>query len=105
MKIRPKNNCPINGFQPCKELECGWFVHVRGVNPNTGEDCDEYGCAMAWIPVMLIENSQQQRQTGAAVESFRNEMVKANGINAEMFMHIATRQEGSNVLTIKQDNG
>lgn len=33
---------------------------------------------MAWLPIMMIENSQQQRQTGAAVESFRNEMVKAN---------------------------
>jgi hypothetical protein len=30
------------------------------------------------MPVMMIENSQMQRQTGAAVESFRNEMVKAN---------------------------
>ena len=33
---------------------------------------------MAWLPHLLIENSGQQRQTGAAVESFRNEMVKAN---------------------------
>jgi hypothetical protein len=30
------------------------------------------------MPMLLIENSGQQRQTGAAVESFRNEMVKAN---------------------------
>lgn len=28
--------------------------------------------------MLLIENSQQQRQTGAAIESFRNEMVKLN---------------------------
>lgn len=28
--------------------------------------------------MLLIENSGQQRQTGAAVESFRNEMVKSN---------------------------
>ena len=28
----------------------------------------------------MIENSQQQRQTGAAVESFRNEMVKSNEV-------------------------
>jgi hypothetical protein len=25
--------------------------------------------------MLMIENSQQQRQTGAAVESFRNEMI------------------------------
>jgi hypothetical protein len=28
--------------------------------------------------MLLVENSGQQRQTGAAVESFRNEMVKSN---------------------------
>lgn len=45
---------------------------------NTGNQVDEYQCAIAWMPMLLIENSGQQRQTGAAVESFRNEMVKAN---------------------------
>jgi len=54
------------------------FTQLRGNNPNTGEPIDEWGCAIAWIPVLLIENSQQQRQTGAAVESFRNEVVKSN---------------------------
>ena len=53
-------------------------MRVRGTDPNTGADVDEYGCAVAWMPTLLIENSQQQRSTGAAVESFRNEMVKAN---------------------------
>jgi hypothetical protein len=83
MKIQPKSNCPLNGFQPCKELECAWFVQVRGHNPNTGEQVDDWGCSIAWMPVLLIDNSQQQRSTGAAVESFRNEMVKANAILLE----------------------
>ena len=33
---------------------------------------------MAMMPMMLIENARQQHSTAAAVESFRNEMVKAN---------------------------
>jgi hypothetical protein len=78
MKLEPKDNCPLNNFEPCKQLDCAWFMKIRGKNPNTGEDVDEYGCSMAWLPVLMIENSQQQRSTGAAVESFRNEMVKAN---------------------------
>jgi hypothetical protein len=53
-------------------------MQVRGKNPQTNQEVDEWGCAIAWIPLLTIENSQQQRQTGAAVESFRNEMVKAN---------------------------
>ena len=78
MKIEPKNGCPLNKFEPCKQFDCAWFLQIRGTDPNTGKDVDEWGCAVAWMPMLLIENSQQQRATGAAVESFRNEMVKAN---------------------------
>jgi len=38
------------------------------------------------MPVLMIENSQQQRQTGAAVESFRNEMVRANEATGRMLL-------------------
>ena len=86
MEIQAKNNCPLNKFEPCKQLDCAWFTQVRGVNPNTGKEVDEWGCAIAWFPILLIENSQQQRQTGAAVESFRNEMVKANESTTKLMM-------------------
>jgi len=78
MRIEIKPNCPLDKFNPCRQTECAWFTKMRGTNPNTGEEIDEYSCAMAWLPVLLVENSQQQRQTGAAVESFRNEMIKGN---------------------------
>jgi hypothetical protein len=61
-------------------------MQIRGNNPNTGAEIDEWGCAIAWLPVLMIENSQQQRQTGAAVESFRNEMVKANEVGQQVLM-------------------
>lgn len=86
MKIEQKQNCPLNKFEPCKELECAWFMQLRGVNPNTGKDIDEWGCSMAWLPILMIENSQQQRQTGSAVESFRNEMVKSNEVSQKVLM-------------------
>jgi hypothetical protein len=37
----------------------------------------------------MIENSQQQRQTGAAVESFRNEMVKNNEVSQQVLLAAA----------------
>ena len=86
MKIESKTNCPLNSFEPCKELECAWFMKVVGTNPNTGKEVDEWGCSMAWLPMLMIENSQQQRQTGAAVESFRNEMVKANEVGQRVLL-------------------
>jgi hypothetical protein len=73
-------------------------MKVRGNNPNTGEEIDDYGCAIAWLPVMMIENSQQQRQTGAAVESFRNEMVKANDMGQQVLM--ATLQQARPELKV-----
>jgi len=78
MKIEVKSNCPLNSFQPCRH------------NPNTGAEVDEWACAIAWLPMLLIENSQQQRQTGAAVESFRNEMVKANEVSQQVLLAAAT---------------
>ena len=72
MKIESKANCPLNKFAPCKQTECAWFIQLRGQNPNTGKEIDEWGCAISWLPILLVENSQQQRQTAAAVESHRN---------------------------------
>lgn len=57
---------------------------MRGRNPNTGEDIDEWGCSITWLPLLLVENAQMSRQTGAAVESFRNEMVKANEVGQQI---------------------
>lgn len=84
-KREPGTLCPMLG-KPCVKHECAWYTLVRGTNPNTGKEVDDYGCAMAWMPILLIENSQQQRQTGAAVESFRNEMVRANDMSRELLM-------------------
>jgi len=77
MKIEAGSFCPLIK-KDCIGLKCSWFTQLRGHNPNTGEEIDDWGCAVGWLPTLLVENSQQQRSTGAAVESFRNEMVKAN---------------------------
>lgn len=86
MQIESKNGCPLYNFKPCRQLDCSWFIKIRGINPNTGKEVDEWACAISWLPILLIENSQQQRQTGAAVESFRNEMVKANEKNQALLL-------------------
>jgi hypothetical protein len=41
--------------------------------------------------MLLVENSGQQRQTGAAVESFRNEMVKANENSVKLLAETAKK--------------
>ena len=68
--------CPLIK-KKCIGAKCAWHTTIRGTNPNTGAEVDGPGCVVSFLPMLLIENSQQQRATGAATESFRNEMVKA----------------------------
>lgn len=93
MKIESKANCPLDGFNPCRQLDCAWFMKIKGKHPQSDDIVEEWGCAVAWLPVLMIENSQQQRQTGAAVESFRNEMVKANEVGQQLL--VATVQHSN----------
>jgi hypothetical protein len=69
--------CPLIK-KDCIENKCEWYTQIRGMNPNTGQAMDEWQCAINLVPFLLIENSQQQRSTAAAVESFRNETVTRN---------------------------
>jgi len=78
--------CPLGS--KCEEIKdnklhrCAWSIELDGTNPSTGKSVKERGCAMAWMPILLIENSKQQRSTAAAVESFRNEVVAGNALLA-----------------------
>ena len=82
MEIKTVLTCPLGA--KCEEIKdgaihrCAWYTKLAGTNPNTGEQTDEQGCAIAWLPMLMIENSMQQRSTSAAVESFRNETMQAN---------------------------
>ena len=76
MQIEVEPNCPLDKFKPCRKAKCAWFTQVRGHDPNTGKEIDEWGCAISWLPLLLIENASQARHTSAAVESFRNEVAK-----------------------------
>jgi hypothetical protein len=60
----------------CIEAQCMWWTQVRGTSPQGGE-IDYPDCAVRWLPVLLIEGAKVGRETGAAVESLRNETVRS----------------------------
>lgn len=97
MKLEKGDFCPLIN-KSCVKLECSWFTQVRGKNPNTGEDIDEWGCAVTWMPVLSIENSRQQMRTGSAIESFRNEVVSANERNQQIYMS-SIREEPTQMIS------
>lgn len=71
----PEKKCPLLN-KKCIQHRCQWFTQLQGTSPQTGQPIDEWGCAIAWLPTLLIEGSKETRQTAAAIESFRNEMVR-----------------------------
>lgn len=88
MRLEQGTYCPLLKKE-CIGTKCAWFTRVQGYDTNTGNEVDEYQCAIAWMPMLMVENSGQQRQTGAAVESFRNEMVKANENSVKLLAETA----------------
>ena len=65
--------CPLHKQDVSKVChKCPWYILVRGKHPQSEELIDQWGCAVQFLPMLLIEGAQQSRQTGAAVESFRN---------------------------------
>jgi hypothetical protein len=73
MKLEPGKFCPLIK-EDCIGLRCHFMTHLRGTDPQTGKEVDEWFCAIAVLPMLLIENAKEVRQGAAATESFRNEM-------------------------------
>lgn len=82
--------CPLLK-EPCIEHGCKFYIHLLGNNPQSGVAEDRFDCTFAFFPILLIENSQQQRQTGAAVESLRNETVRTAEVLSAGMMSVAMR--------------
>lgn len=85
----PKVKCPATAFKrSCRDIiadcDCPKFVTIRGRDPQTGNPIDQQGCVDSFLPLLLIENAQVSRQTGAAIESFRNEVAKVGTSLAEV---------------------
>jgi hypothetical protein len=92
MQFKVENYCPLIK-KKCIEHKCAWYTQVRGLNPNTGAEVDEWACAIAWMPMMAIEIAQKENQTGAAVESFRNEVVRTNNENQQLYLDSIEKME------------
>jgi len=94
--------CPLMGSECIEDgairdgelVKCRFWVHVQGKNPQTGETVSNGDCAFCWTPVLLIENSKVGRETGAAIESFRNEMLRSN----EQILLQNTEKQWTNLL-------
>ena len=92
------SDCPLGA--KCEELKiedgkpilyrCPWYVQIRGVDTNTGQESGTWGCAIAWLPSLMINAANESRKGVAATESFRNEMVK-QGAQTQQVLLVAAQ--------------
>lgn len=75
MKLTREDFCPLIK-DPCRQLGCNWFIKLRGLDPNTGEEIDDYRCTMAFLPLMMLETASQTRQVGASIDKLRSDVDK-----------------------------
>lgn len=96
MSIEVVPTCPLG--HTCEEVRdgkiyrCRWYVQVAGENPQTGEKVDTWDCAIAWGPVLAVEQARTNRGQTAALESFRNEMVAGQDTFARLVQAAAQKR-------------
>lgn len=82
-------------------LQCSWFTLVRGTEPQSGREVDEWACAITWLPMLLINTAQEVRQGAAATESLRNEIDSATHTARNTLATIAMRMDLTPLLSVK----
>ena len=96
----PDGKCPLLN-KKCIKHQCVWYNMLQGKHPQTGLDVQEWGCSIAWLPLLLVENSAKTAGVQAATESFRNEMVKGqNVMNNILAAQPETRKEMQNISSL-----
>lgn len=65
--------CPLIGNK-CITHKCKFFKKLLGINPQTGQEVEEFDCAIAMLPILLVENARVNRQTTAAVDKTATEI-------------------------------
>ena len=97
--IEERTTCPLGST--CKELlvdsktgkpymaKCAWLVSLKGTDAS-GTEQDDERCSMAWQPILMLENSSQQRNTAAAVTDLRDNVVDATQKSTNVMIEVLT---------------
>jgi hypothetical protein len=100
MQIKHGTYCPFIK-KDCIQNQCALFTCVRGLDANTGKEIDEWGCALGWLPTLIISGANESRKTCAATESFRNEMVAQNHQMQQVLLTASTLAKDTLILETK----
>ena len=107
-------HCPyVQG--PCMKEKCTMWLNVRGQMPadmetptgkiKGGEIIDQWGCAITWTPVLLVEVAGKIRSGTAATESYRNETVSFFNAFGKMVNDLAGRAQRPAIARSQNGSG
>jgi len=71
--------CPLGA--KCEEARdgaihrCAWYTKVVGKDPQSESSFDEWRCAMAWLPILLVNVAATNQGQTQAICSFRDETI------------------------------
>lgn len=68
------HRCEVAAHQHIQR--CAWFVKLEGTHPQTGKPIDKWDCAIAWQPILAIEQSAQIRGVACSVQAAGNRSVE-----------------------------
>ena len=72
--------CPLLSAlrkQDCVENKCRFWTHLMGKNPQSEGTVDKFGCAIEFLPILLVENAQMIRQAAASTDKVANQVQKS----------------------------
>lgn len=88
----------------CVKHKCAMFTHLVGMNPQTSQPTDEWGCSLAILPILLVENSNMTRHASASMDKVANE-VKSHHASFVGALSEETRQRLINARLKMGGNG
>ena len=71
--------CPLIK-KDCAESKCKFWTHLYGKNPQSDSLIDKFGCAIEFLPILLVENAQVIRQAAASTNKVANQVNASNMI-------------------------
>ncbi len=95
--------CPFIG-KKCVESKCRFWTHLLGKNPQSDGVVDKFGCAIEFLPILLVENAQMIRQTAASVDKTANQVALSRDVMVSALPHEAQERILASNVKLLGDN-
>lgn len=87
MSIEIETTCPLGSecetVKDGKVQRCAWYVALKGNDPQTDESFDEWRCAMAWQPILMVNTGKETNRVSDGIQRLRNEMSPVANLMAQ----------------------